>query len=119
VIKGASQGSGLGSKFLKHVAHTGVLLHIIDVLPIDGSLPSENFAAIESELKAYDQSIYHKPRWLVLNKIDLLEENQKQKHCQSIVSAISWPHPVYQISTVTKEGIQVLLKDLSRYINEA
>ncbi len=116
VIEGASEGAGLGIRFLKHVARTGLLLHLVDVEPYDGSSPVESFQAIEKELHKFSEamvdekidSLVKKERWLVINKIDLLAEDERQEKCAEIVKQLDWQGPVFYISAINKDGTKEL-----------
>lgn len=117
VIEGAAEGAGLGIRFLKHVARTGLLLHFIDIEPYDGSSPVETFRAIENELEKFsdaqndagaNKDLVNKERWLVINKIDLLPEEEREEKCQAIVNELNWQGPVFKISAMNKEGTQEL-----------
>ena len=116
VIEGAADGAGLGIQFLKHVSRTRLLLHMLDVRPYEGSGdPIENFRIIENELKKFSPELYAKERWLVLNKVDLLPEEEREQTCRDIVEQINWQGPVYQISALNKEGTQRLVFDIMDY----
>ncbi|MCN4143585.1 MAG: Obg family GTPase CgtA [Thiohalomonas sp.] len=116
VIEGASEGAGLGIRFLKHVARTGLLLHFVDVDPYDGSSPVESFNAIEKELEKFSNtaeneqldSLIKKERWLVINKIDLLADEEQEQKCHEIVESLGWQGPVFKISAMNKEGTKEL-----------
>jgi len=108
LIEGAAEGAGLGIQFLKHLARTRVLLHLVDVAPYDGSDPVESFRVIEREIQKYSDELADKPRWLVLNKLDLLPEGEREQRCQEILDGIGWQGPVYKISAASKEGTQEL-----------
>ncbi|MDX2504757.1 MAG: Obg family GTPase CgtA [Gammaproteobacteria bacterium] len=108
VIEGAAEGAGLGIRFLKHVARTGLLLHFLDVVPYDGSDPVENFRVIEKELAMFSDELANKERWLVINKTDLLSDEERQQHCSDIVQALNWQGPVFEISAMNKVGTQEL-----------
>ena len=116
VIKGAAEGQGLGIQFLKHLARVHVLLHVIDVFPADGSSPLEMAETIITELKKFNVDLVNKPRWLVLNKLDLLSTQQCHAVCQSIVHGLQWQGPVYTISALAKIGTEKLCMDLINYI---
>lgn len=119
LIEGASQGAGLGYRFLKHLTRTCVLLHIIDVLPIDGSSPVDSANIIINELVEYDPKLATKPRWLVLNKMDLLPDDKTREAVKkAIVKGLKWKGPVYSISAVTGEGTQALCYALIDLIEE-
>ena len=117
VIEGAAEGAGLGIQFLKHLSRTRLLLHLLDVKPFEGTGdPVENFRAIENELKKFSDTLYNKDRWLVLNKVDLLPEEERDKVCGEIVNAIQWQGPVYQISGISGIGTEQLMKDIMAHI---
>ena len=116
VIEGAAEGAGLGIRFLKHVARTGLLLHFIDVIPYDGSDPVDSFQAIENELEKFSEAanndkldkLIDKERWLVINKTDLLDDDEREEKCQEIVQKLNWKGPVFQISAMNKQGTREL-----------
>lgn len=119
LIEGASEGVGLGIQFLKHLQRTRLLLHIIDVAPLDEDHDSVQDALnILNELKNYDELLYQKPRWLVLNKLDLIPENEQQTHCQRIIDGLGWQGPVYKISAINKSGVQPLCYDIMELIEK-
>lgn len=106
LIEGAAEGAGLGIQFLKHLDRTGLLLHLIDVAPIDGSDPVVCAKAIVLELEKYSPDLAAKPRWLVLNKIDQLQPEAVEAHCAAIVKALAWQGPVFTISALAKMGTE-------------
>lgn len=108
VIEGAAEGAGLGIRFLKHIARTGLLLHFVDVAPYDGSDPIESFKIIEKELEKFSEELINKERWLVINKIDMIDQEEQEQHCQHIVDTLNWQGPVFQISAMNKEGTKDL-----------
>lgn len=118
LIEGASEGAGLGIRFLKHLSRNRLLLHLLDVLPEDQSDPVDNFRAIERELERYDPVLAKKPRWLVLNKLDLIAEDEREAHCQRILDEINWQGPLYRISAISKEGTQLLMHKIMEDIEE-
>ncbi len=113
LIEGASEGAGLGIQFLKHLSRTGLLLHMVDIAPIDDSDPVENIRIIQKELEKYSDELAGKDRWLVLNKTDLLPPDEADEVCQQIVDAIDWQGKVYQISAVQRDGTQKLMNDIA------
>lgn len=117
LIEGASDGAGLGIRFLKHLERCRVLLHIIDMAPFDGSDPAEGAKAILAELKAYSPKLFDKPRWLVLNKLDLVPEEERQERIDAIVSALEWEGEVYTIAAISKQGTEVLCKQLMQLLD--
>ena len=113
LIEGAADGVGLGIQFLKHLQRTRLLLHIIDVLPEESAdSPVESARKILLELKRYDESLYQKPRWLVLNKTDLLPEEETEAICAEIIAGLDWQGPVYSISAIKSEGVEPLCQDI-------
>ena len=113
IIEGAAEGAGLGIQFLKHISRTRLLLHIIDVAPFDESDPVESYKTIENELKKYSDTLADYERWLVLNKLDLLNDDvDVDEHCQKIIEGIGWQGPIYKISALQKEGTQQLCYDI-------
>ena len=113
LIEGAADGVGLGIQFLKHLQRTRLLLHIIDVLPEESAdSPVESARKILLELQRYDESLYQKPRWLVLNKTDLLPEEEVQAICTEITAGLDWQGPVYNISAIKGEGVDLLCQDI-------
>ncbi|MBL8510939.1 MAG: GTPase ObgE [Betaproteobacteria bacterium] len=124
LIEGAAEGAGLGHQFLKHLQRTQLLLHLVDIAPFDESVdPVKNAVnearAIMGELKKYDQSLYEKPRWLVLNKADLLEPAEATRRAKAIVKALKWKGPHFLISAMQAEGCQVLVYAIMAHIEAA
>lgn len=117
LIEGASEGAGLGIRFLKHLERTRVLLHLVDIAPIDGSDPLDSIEIIARELEQYSDKLLTKPRWLVFNKIDLLPEKEAKKVCQKIVKKLKWQQPYFMISAVKRMGTQELCYSLFEYLN--
>jgi GTP-binding protein len=108
LIEGAAEGAGLGIQFLRHLERTGLLLHLVDIAPLDGSDPVHSANAIIHELGAYSADLLAKPRWLVLNKIDQLDPDQVAEHCADIVKRLNWQGPVFYLSALKKEGTEAL-----------
>ncbi len=118
LIEGASEGAGLGIQFLKHLSRTSLLLHIIDVAPFDGSDPVESAVKILAELEKYSAELLQKERWLVLNKTDLLDDEQLQQKQKEIAEALNWDGPVYTMSALSKEGTQQVVFDIMKSLEE-
>ena len=119
LIEGAAEGAGLGHRFLKHLSRTCVLLHVIDIAPLDGSDPVESAKTIINELCAYSADLLNKPRWLVLNKIDMLpDEDIRKETIQHIIDGLQWKGKVFTISAIRQEGTQQLCYDLMQLIDE-
>ena len=117
LIEGAAEGAGLGIRFLKHLARTRVLLHLVDIAPIDGSDPADSALAIIRELEAFSPALSQRERWLVLNKTDLLPEAEMASLCDAIVKRLQWKAPVFRISAVTGQGTKELCEALMQTIN--
>lgn len=118
LIEGAAEGAGLGIQFLKHLERCGVLLHLVDVLPADGSDPAENAKVIIAELEKYSEKLANKPRWLVLNKIDLVLEDELAEIRQNIVDAIGWEGPVYEVSAASRTHTDALCREVQAYLDQ-
>ncbi len=117
LIEGAADGVGLGIQFLKHLQRTRLLLHIIDILPLESDEPAvESAGKILHELIRYDKSLYQKPRWLVLNKLDLLGKDKQAEICDAIVDGLDWNGPVYRISASNREGVEPLCHDIMNFL---
>ena len=117
LIEGAADGVGLGIQFLKHLQRTRLLLHIIDVLPEESAdSPVESAQKILRELQRYDESLSGKPRWLVLNKTDLLPADESQAICDEIIGGLDWKGPVYSISSIKAEGVEALCQDIMTFL---
>jgi len=112
LIEGAAEGAGLGIQFLKHVSRTLLLLHLVDVAPFDGSDPVEAVRVIENELAKFSDELIQRERWLVLNKLDLLPEDERERICADIIERLGWTGPVYRIAALTKEGTARLTQDI-------
>jgi GTP-binding protein len=116
IIEGASEGAGLGIQFLKHLSRTRLLLHIIDIAPYDGSDPVEEAKTIIKELDNYSHELVKKPRWLVLNKSDLLDDEELKERRNDIVQRLNWKGPVYTISAISKSGTEKLTFDIMQQL---
>ncbi len=104
LIEGAAAGAGLGVQFLKHVARTSLLLHLVDVAPVDGSDPVEQVRAITRELEQYDPALLARPRWLVFNKSDLLDADTRDELVAGMLERLDWHAPWFLISAGLREG---------------
>lgn len=112
LIPGAAEGAGLGIRFLKHLTRTRILLHLVDVAPLDGKDPIEVVASIEDELEKFSPALAARERWLVLNKVDLVDPSELDDMIQALKEAFNWPHPVHAVSGVTGEGCELLAYNL-------
>jgi GTP-binding protein len=118
LIEGAAEGAGLGIQFLRHLQRTRLLLHIVDLAPFDNVDPVKEAKAIVKELQKYDESLYDKPRWLVLNKLDMVPEADRKKRVKDFVKKFGWKGPAYEISALTREGCEELVQDIYNYLAE-
>lgn len=119
VIEGAAEGAGLGLRFLKHLSRTRLILHIVDILPLDSGVdPVQQVKTLSSELKKYSEELYDRPRWLVFNKIDLLPDDQCSQICDDIVSELQWQGPVFRISAINKTGTEKLIFELMKALDK-
>jgi GTP-binding protein len=117
LIEGASEGAGLGHQFLRHLQRTRILLHLVDVAPFDDSVdPVVQAKAIVAELKKFDQSLYDKPRWLVLNKLDMVAAEEREARVKDIVKRLRYKGPVFEISALTREGCERLVQSVYQYL---
>ena len=115
LIEGAAEGAGLGMQFLKHLARTRLLLHLVDIAPLDESQdPADQVSKIESELRAYGGDLADRERWLVLNKADLLADDDLDRRRGHLVEDLGWRGPVYAVSALTGAGTARLMEDLMR-----
>ena len=117
LIEGASEGAGLGHLFLRHLQRTRLLLHIVDVAPFDEGVDTVAQAkAIVNELKKYDQGLYKKPRWLVLNKLDMVDGDARVGLVKDFVKRFKFKGPVFEISALTREGCEPLVKAIYKHV---
>ena len=121
LMEGASDGAGLGIRFLKHLTRNRILLHLVDVAPFDESDPAEQALSIVRELERFSPTLAARPRWLVLNKIDLIDEETLASRREAILEALQWEGPVYEISAISGRETDRLSGDLMtaiEYLNE-
>ncbi|MFT5260962.1 MAG: GTP-binding protein [Gammaproteobacteria bacterium] len=118
LIEGASDGAGLGIRFLKHLVRTQLMLHIVDMAPFDETDPADNMLSISRELLRFSPALAERDRWLVLNKLDLVSEDEHEELCQALLEKTGWKGPVYQISALTGDGTKPLVNDIMDYIEE-
>jgi GTP-binding protein len=118
LIEGAAEGAGLGHRFLRHLQRTGVLLHLVDVAPFDENVDIVADAkAIVNELRKYDEALYQKPRWLVLNKVDMLQPEERQKVIKDFLKRFKWDGPVFEVSALNGEGCDRLCYAIQDYLD--
>lgn len=116
LIEGASEGAGLGFRFLKHLSRTRLLLHLVDALPADGSDPVDNAEQIITELEKFSPTLAKKERWLVINKVDLLNAEDLEQLKQDLRSRLSWTGDIHEISALNNEGCKLLCEGLMQSI---
>ena len=131
LIEGAAEGAGLGHRFLRHLSRTGLLLHVVDLAPFDeGVEPASEALALAEELRKYDEALYDKPRWFVLNKLDVLPEEERAERVADFLKAVDWNNPqpddefefdietprVFEISAINRQGTADLVYAIHRYI---
>ena len=119
IIEGASTGTGQGLRFLRHLSRTRLLLHLVDVMPEDGSEPAENARMVRTELDRYGDALSKHTCWLVLNKIDRLAAREQMAHCERIARALDWSGPFYPISAAGRTGLRTLCQDVMAYLANA
>lgn len=118
LIEGAAEGAGLGHQFLRHLQRTRLLLHVIDMAPFDDSVDiAAQAKAIVGELKKYDPQLYAKPRWLVLNKLDMLDPDTRAARVKDLIKRLRFKGPVYEISALTREGCDTLVKAVYQQVH--
>ncbi|MCX7278619.1 MAG: GTPase ObgE [Burkholderiales bacterium] len=117
LIEGASDGAGLGHLFLRHLQRTRLLLHVVDMAPFDDSIdPVAQAKAIVGELKKYDEDLFKKPRWLVLNKLDMVDNDKRAALVKDFVKRFKFKGPVFEISGLTREGCEPLVKAIYQHV---
>ncbi len=118
LIEGASEGAGLGFRFLKHLTRARLLLHLVDVAPFDETDPVESAQAIIRELEQYSPTLAERPRWLVLNKLDLLPVDEQDAVCERIISELNWQGPVFRVSAISSDGTQAVCQQIMNWLDE-
>jgi GTPase len=117
LIEGASDGAGLGHQFLRHLQRTRLLLHIVDLAPFDDAVdPVKDAKAIVAELAKYDPELHAKPRWLVLNKIDMVDPAQRDGTVARFLARLRWKGPVFVVSALAREGLDPLKRAVYEHI---
>nr|MCH9638547.1 50S ribosome-binding GTPase [Betaproteobacteria bacterium] len=119
LIEGAAEGIGLGHRFLKHLTRTQLLMHVVDMAPLDeaADLVDETQALVE-ELRKYDELLFQKPRWLVLNKTDMLPDDQREDICKQFLDKLKWDGHYFIISALTGEGCKLLTYAIMDYLEQ-
>ncbi len=120
LIEGAADGVGLGSLFLRHVQRTRLLLHLVDMVPMEGGVeapPAEQVRAIERELQKYDPAMLEKPRWLVLNKADLMFEDEARALAEEVVAELGWTQPWFLVSALSRDGTWPIMLEIQSFFD--
>jgi GTP-binding protein len=119
LIEGAADGAGLGIQFLKHLSRTRVLLHVVDIAPLDPEAdPVTDARAIVHELEQFSPELAQRERWLVLNKLDLIPADEREARCKAFIKALKWKGRVFEISAISGDGCRPLVGELMNRIEE-
>jgi GTP-binding protein len=118
LIEGAAEGAGLGALFLRHIQRTRLLLHLVEIEPLDGSDAVDQIRTIEGELKRFDADLLDKPRWLLLNKADLIPAEDARELAARIVSELDWSGPWFIVSGLAREGTREVMLKVQAYLDE-
>jgi GTP-binding protein len=119
LIEGASEGAGLGHQFLRHLARTQILLHLVDVAPLeDGADPAKDARAIALELKKYDEALYRKARWLVFNKTDLVDKAEADRRIARILRSLRWKRPWFKVSAINGAGCMDVCRAVAKELEQ-
>ncbi|WP_421866907.1 Obg family GTPase CgtA [Motiliproteus sp.] len=118
LIEGAAEGAGLGIRFLKHLARTRLLLHLVDMAPWDGVAPADSAKSIIAELEKFSPALAEQERWLVLNKLDLVPEDEREARCREVVEALDWQGPVFEVSAISQQGTMQVCQAVMEYIEQ-
>ena len=116
LIEGAAEGAGLGHQFLRHLQRTRLLLHLVDLAPFDDSDPVQQAKAIVEELRKYDEALWSKPRWLVLNKMDMVGADERAARVKDFVKRLKWKGPVFEISALARQGLDPLIHAIYEHV---
>src|SRR5450830_1652950 len=119
LIEGAAEGAGLGHQFLRHLSRTGLLLHIVDLAPFEATVdPVKEAKALVKELEKYDQDLLDKPRWLVLNKLDMVPEEERVKRVKDFIKKFGFKSPVFEISALSHDCTQELVTAIYQHLEQ-
>lgn len=118
LIEGAAEGAGLGVQFLKHLQRTKLLLHLVEIAPLDEMAPGDAIRKLEQELVNFDRELAEKPRWLVFTKIDVLDHDEAKTIAEEVVKELEWTGPWFMISSVTQTGTDELVQSIGRELDE-
>jgi len=118
LIEGAAEGAGLGVQFLKHLQRTKLLLHLVEIAPLDEVAPEDAVRQLQQELVNFDKDLGDKPRWLVLTKTDVVDKEEAEEIAKRAVASLKWTAPWFMISSVTRSGTDQLVQSIGRYLDE-
>lgn len=118
LIEGAAEGAGLGFQFLRHVSRTHLLLHMVDMAPFDDTNPVDAVRLIVGELEKFSPTLAQRDRWLVLNKLDLIPEQERKARCQSLIDELGWTGPVFEVAAIRKEGTAAVCHAIMNFIDD-
>lgn len=119
LIEGAADGAGLGALFLRHIQRTRLLLHLVDLAPFDEAIdPVAQVRAIEVELGKHDPALLEKPRWLVLNKSDLLDADEAEAKARAVIEALDWQQPWFRVSAIGREGTWPIMLKIQQFFDD-
>lgn len=119
LIEGAAEGAGLGHRFLKHLTRTRLILHMVDMVPLDENIdPVQEAKALVAELSKYDETLYQKPRWLVLNKVDMLPEDRREQICSDFIRKLGWKEKSFAVSALTGKGCKALTYAIMEHLEQ-
>lgn len=116
LIEGAADGAGLGHLFLRHLQRTRLLLHVVDMAPFDGADPVAQAKGIIKELRKYDESLYEKPRWFVLNKMDMVPAEEREAKVKDFIKRMRWKAPYFQVSALAREGLDNMVQAIYEHV---
>ena len=116
LIEGAADGAGLGHLFLRHLQRTRLLLHVVDMAPFDGADPVALAKGIIKELRKYDEALYEKPRWIVLNKLDMVPTEDRAALVKDFIKRMRWKGPVFQVSALAREGLDPMVQAIYEHV---
>ena len=116
LIEGAADGAGLGHLFLRHLQRTRLLLHVVDMAPFDDVDPVAQAKAIVKELRKYDEALYQKPRWFVLNKLDMVPEEEREARVKDFIKRMRWKGPAFKVSALAREGLDTMVQAIYEHV---
>jgi GTP-binding protein len=116
LIEGAADGAGLGHLFLRHLQRTRLLLHVVDMAPFDGADPVALAKGIIKELRKYDEALYEKPRWIVLNKLDMVPNEDRVALVKDFIKRMRWKGPVFSVSALAREGLDPMVQAIYEHV---